>query len=193
MPVAIEKADPCWSSRALPRRPVAPTARGDSPPVKSRSAFVLGGRTPALSPALITTVVSVSARRASRIFVHILLLLSVWLFAALVPFTDFVANRQANVSATLDGVALPPSVIQAVQAQSGVTGIYHEILYLRLATVFPRWIAFLFGGLSAVLSYTTERGPDSARYPLVAGGRAGSIRDVDDKPKEAEQVGIRQV
>ncbi|GBE87313.1 predicted protein [Sparassis crispa] len=123
------------------------------------------------------------------------LLLSVWLFAALVPFTDFVANRQANVSATLDGIALPQSVIQAVQAQSGVTGTYHEISYLRLATVFPRWIAFLFGALSAVLSYTTatERSPDSARYPLVAGGRAGSIRDVDDKPKEAEQVGIRQV
>ncbi|KAL6306557.1 hypothetical protein BKA93DRAFT_912794 [Sparassis latifolia] len=142
--------------------------------------------------ALVTTLVSASARRTSRIFAHILLFLSVWLFATLVPFTDFVANRQANVSATLDGIALPQSVIQAVQAQSGVTGIYHEVLYLRLATVFP-WIAFLFGGLSAVLSYTTERSADSARYPLVAGGRAGSIRDVDDKRKEVEKVGIQQV
>ncbi|GBE84029.1 hypothetical protein SCP_0600060 [Sparassis crispa] len=81
------------------------------------------------SSALTTALVSAPARRASRLCAHVLLLLSVWLFAALVPFTDSVAHRQANVSATLDGAALPPSVIQAVQAQSGATGTYHAISY----------------------------------------------------------------
>ncbi|GBE84228.1 predicted protein [Sparassis crispa] len=142
--------------------------------------------------ALITTLVSASGRRASLIFAHVLLFLSIWLFATLVPFTDFVANRQAKVSATLDGISLPQSVIQAVQAQIGVTGIYHKLLYLRIASALP-WIAFLFGVLSAVFLYATERGADSSRYPLAAGGTVGSIREVDDKPKEAEKVGVQQV
>ncbi|KAL6302964.1 hypothetical protein BKA93DRAFT_735919 [Sparassis latifolia] len=144
--------------------------------------------------ALVTTLVSASPHRAllRRVSSAILLFLSTWLFATLIPFTDFVANRQAKVKATLDGISVPQSVIQATQAKIGVTGIYHKLLYLRLQTIF-HWIVFLFGVLSVVFLYATERSAESARYPSAAGDAAGSIREVDDKPKEKEKVGVQQV
>ncbi|GBE84045.1 predicted protein [Sparassis crispa] len=147
--------------------------------------------------ALVTTIVSASPhraplRRVSLVSSAILLFLSTWLFATLIPFTDFVANRQAKVKATLDGISVPQSVIQATQAKIGVTGIYHKLLYLRLQTIF-RWMVFLFGVLSVVFLYAAEQSAESARYPPVAGDAAGSIREVDDKPKEKEKVGVQQV
>ncbi|KAI8986864.1 hypothetical protein BD414DRAFT_487291 [Trametes punicea] len=49
--------------------------------------------------------------------------------------TDFVANRQAKVSAFLGGVPLPDSIIQTVQAQLGVTSIYRKIGYCECCDV----------------------------------------------------------
>ncbi|KAI0360765.1 hypothetical protein OH77DRAFT_1378234, partial [Trametes cingulata] len=82
--------------------------------------------------------------------------LTIWLFASLVPMTDFVANREAKVTATLGGVQLQPSVIKAVEQSLGVTSVYHEIDYLRLAVILP-WIAFLFGAISSILSLLAAR------------------------------------
>ena len=55
--------------------------------------------------------------------------LTIWLFATLVPFTDFVANRQAKVSASIGGIPLQQSIIQAVEKQLGVTSVYKDIDY----------------------------------------------------------------
>lgn len=59
----------------------------------------------------------------------VLAFLTVFLFAALVPFTDFVATREAEVTAFLGTVQLPQSIIQAAQRQLGVTGVYKDIDY----------------------------------------------------------------
>nr|VWO95871.1 Mannose-6-phosphate isomerase (EC (Phosphohexomutase) (Phosphomannose isomerase) (PMI) [Ganoderma boninense] len=67
----------------------------------------------------------------------VLSLSTVGLFAALVAMTDFVANREAKRAL-------------------GVTTVYHDIGYLRLAIILP-WIAFLFGATSSVLSFTSAR------------------------------------
>ncbi|PIL27459.1 hypothetical protein GSI_10608 [Ganoderma sinense ZZ0214-1] len=78
------------------------------------------------------------------------------LFAALVAMTDFVANREAKVTASVNGVAVPTAVLQSLQRALGVTTVYHEISYLKLAAILP-WIAFLFGATSSVLSFTSAR------------------------------------
>lgn len=55
--------------------------------------------------------------------------LTLWLFAALVAMTDFVANREAKVTAFIGTLQLQPAVIKTVEAQLGVTSVYREINY----------------------------------------------------------------
>ena len=45
------------------------------------------------------------------------------LFASLVAMTDFVANRQAKVSASIGGTQLPPSFVQGVEQLLGTTPV----------------------------------------------------------------------
>ncbi|EMD36575.1 hypothetical protein CERSUDRAFT_84750 [Gelatoporia subvermispora B] len=87
---------------------------------------------------------------------HVLTFLSVWLFATLVPFTDFVANRSAKVSGTIGGMPLQPATIQIIQSALGLTTVYHKIDYLRNAAILP-WFALLFAATSAALSYISAR------------------------------------
>ncbi|KAM5532126.1 hypothetical protein V8D89_014219 [Ganoderma adspersum] len=86
----------------------------------------------------------------------ILSLSTVGLFAALVAMTNFVANGEAKVTASVNGVAVPTAVVQSLQRALGVTTVYHEIGYLKLAAILP-WIAFLFGATSSVLSFASAR------------------------------------
>ncbi|OCH88063.1 hypothetical protein OBBRIDRAFT_795600 [Obba rivulosa] len=83
---------------------------------------------------------------------HVLTFLSLWLFATLVPFTDFVANRSAKVSGSIGGVPLSQGTIQVIQRGLGLTTIYHKIDYLRNAAILP-WFALLFAATSAALSH----------------------------------------
>ena len=55
--------------------------------------------------------------------------LSVWLFATLVPFTDFVATSAAKVTASLGDTPLSPAEIQAYQNALGLTSVYHKLSY----------------------------------------------------------------
>lgn len=113
---------------------------------------------------------------------HILLFLSIWLFATLVPFTDFVANRAAKISASLEGMPLPPSVIQGFEQELGATPVYHKMSYLRLAVIFP-WIAFLFALSSAVGEYVAAR--NFARTGFVARDASGEVTE--------DKSGMKQV
>ncbi|TFK93425.1 hypothetical protein K466DRAFT_478758 [Polyporus arcularius HHB13444] len=81
----------------------------------------------------------------------LLTILTLGLFASLVAFTDFVANRQATVVASIGGVAVPPSIVQSIENAIGASPVYHVKSYLRLAVILP-WIAFLFGLTSSVLT-----------------------------------------
>ncbi|KAI1798268.1 hypothetical protein LXA43DRAFT_20765 [Ganoderma leucocontextum] len=81
---------------------------------------------------------------------------TVGLFAALVAMTNFVANGGAKVTASVNGVPVPAVVVQSLQQALGVTTVYHEIGYLKLAAILP-WIAFLFGVTSSVLSFVSAR------------------------------------
>lgn len=61
----------------------------------------------------------------------VLSLSTVGLFAALVAMTNFVANGEAKVSASVNGVAVPTTVVQSLQRALGVTTVYHEISYRK--------------------------------------------------------------
>ncbi|KAH9922124.1 uncharacterized protein B0H18DRAFT_844676, partial [Fomitopsis serialis] len=95
-------------------------------------------------------------RHAPRAGAAALAFLSVWLFATLVPFTDFVANRSAKISANIGGVPLSAGDIQAYQAAFGLTSVYHKLGYLVAGTVLP-WIALLFSSLASALSFHYAR------------------------------------
>lgn len=129
--------------------------------------------------------------------------LSVWLFATLVPFTDFFANHSAKVTAFLGSFEIPQSTIQQVVASLGATTQYRHVDYrasflchllclwrscsaVRLSAILP-WFAFLFGLTSAVLSFLESRGArrHSHAYPVSSSG----VDREDVKEKDAAQVG----
>ncbi|KAG6811331.1 hypothetical protein H0H92_007950 [Tricholoma furcatifolium] len=90
--------------------------------------------------------------RTLRIQSLLLAFCALWLFATQVPFTDFFANRSAKVTATIDGIAVPQSVIQGTEKLLGTTSIYRHIGYLRLVAILP-WITLLFTIITSVVLF----------------------------------------
>ncbi|KAH9896779.1 hypothetical protein C8Q73DRAFT_687002 [Cubamyces lactineus] len=116
--------------------------------------------------------------------------LTIWLFASLIPMTDFVANRQAKVTAFIGAVPVPDSLIQTVQQELGVSSVYNQIGYLKNAVILP-WFAFLFGAISSVLSLAAAR---RARYAPAASATAPAAA-LEPAPsyKEKGDANIEQV
>jgi len=106
-----------------------------------------------------------------------LLFCSIWLFATLIPFDYFVANRQVQVSASLNGVSVPANVIQTVEAGLGFTPVYKDIDYLVLLAVLP-WFALLFSVIAGVVLHFAARRAGAT-------GAATSEPKVD--PEQAEK------
>ncbi|KAI0635076.1 hypothetical protein C8Q77DRAFT_1217024 [Trametes polyzona] len=124
----------------------------------------------------------------------LLAFLSVWLFAALVAMTDFVANREAKVSASIGNFPLQESVIKTVEQALGVTSVYRKIDYLRLAVILP-WIAFLFGAISSALSLAAARrarhtSAEISTTPYVAPEPAPSMKEKEKGDADIEQVQV---
>ena len=67
--------------------------------------------------------------RTLRLQGAVLAFLSVWLFATLVAFTDFFANRSAKITASIAGLSLSPEVIQTIVASLGATTEYKHVDY----------------------------------------------------------------
>lgn len=134
--------------------------------------------------------------RTLRLQGAILAFLSVWLFATLVPFTAFFANRSAKITASIGNVVLSPASVQAIVASLGATTEYKHVGYLRLSAVLP-WFAFLFGTTSAVLSFldTHDRYQHSAQtFPARAAEVDTSESEVNEKGKisQKEQAQVAQ-
>lgn len=94
--------------------------------------------------------------------------LSVWLFAVLVPFTDFFANRSAKVFGTIGGFPLPAAAIQQVEQEVGSTPVYRKVHYLLLPAVIC-WFTFLFAVIATFVSYLAMRHARlHSSYPVYA-------------------------
>ncbi|RPD65411.1 hypothetical protein L226DRAFT_520196 [Lentinus tigrinus ALCF2SS1-7] len=119
----------------------------------------------------------------------LLTLLTLGLFGSLVAFTDFVANRQAKVTASIGGIAVPPAIVQGIEKAIGTTPVYHELSYLRLAVILP-WIAFLFGAISSVLSLLAAS--QSRRESAVYRDTASDATGADLANEKKGNVNVRQ-
>lgn len=133
------------------------------------------------------------AARTLRVQSLSLAFCATWQFATLIPFTDFFANRSAQVSASIGGVALPPSLIQQAEQALGANPVYHKVGYrkspdvrretacslltwdicaVRLLAVLP-WISLLFTVIAAAVLF-------------VAGSRARRAGPSASSPETAE-------
>ncbi|KAI0300561.1 hypothetical protein B0F90DRAFT_1723965 [Multifurca ochricompacta] len=84
---------------------------------------------------------------------------SLWLFATQIPYTVFVANHHAKITAFLEGVQLPPQIVQAGLATLGASDKYSKLHPAVLLAVFP-WIALLFNIILVVVLLTAARRRD---------------------------------
>jgi len=90
--------------------------------------------------------------------VVLLLFSTLWLFAALIPFDYFYANRSAGITAYTALGPVSASLLQTVERQLGLSSKYSDIDYLRLVAVLP-WFAFLFAAISAAVIHAARRRP----------------------------------
>ena len=129
---------------------------------------------------------STNHAKALRIQGAILTFCAVWLFATIIPFTFFFATRSAKVTASLNGLQLPSTLVNQAENSLGSTSIYKKIGYctitrsffmlhwssnclltVRLVAILP-WFTDLFTAIAAIVLFmaasrvtptTTEAGP----------------------------------
>lgn len=71
------------------------------------------------------------ASRTKRLEPFLLAFFALLLFIALVPFTIYIAQHRANVTASLFGIELPQAVIWEAEKLLGATSIYRDIPYRK--------------------------------------------------------------
>lgn len=92
------------------------------------------------------------------------------------------------MSATLDGVPVPASVIQDVEAVLGFTPVYRDIDYLKLLAVLP-WFALLFSVIAGVILHLAARRAGAAESGYGAATSEPKVSDPEhgeEKPKTPE-------
>lgn len=133
---------------------------------------------------------------------------ALWLFATQIAFTDFVAKREAGISATIGGVSVPESLVQATEAQLGLTSVYRRISY-RTSSFFWRTCLLLLFTLTRYFFRETRNGekcacsrsspgsPSSSHLSLPQS--CSSLRDgepfrlLHGLPLEDETTGLRRL
>jgi len=103
---------------------------------------------------------------------------SLWLLAVTIAFTVIFATKSARVSASLGGLQLPQSVIDAQARALGVSPVYKGQSYLLHAAILP-WFTWLFTTIAAVAMFLESRAdptPDP-KGPLIADKSTGSVRE----------------
>jgi hypothetical protein len=74
--------------------------------------------------------------RALRVHGAVLAFCGVWLFASIVPFTFYFATRTAKVTASLNGIQLPSSLVNQAEQALGTTSVYKKISYCTVTRSF---------------------------------------------------------
>ncbi|KAF9233777.1 hypothetical protein BU15DRAFT_53449 [Melanogaster broomeanus] len=108
---------------------------------------------------------------------------AIWLFATLIPFDYFFANREAQVSASVNGVPMTADLIQAFEQLLGITPVYRDISYLRLLAVLP-WFALLFSVIAGVVLHFAARRAGAAAAGYDA---KHSVSDTEHREKDLKE------
>jgi len=74
-------------------------------------------------------------------------LASVWLLATTIAFTVVYATDASHVSAWVGGVPIPDTIISDQARALGLSTLYKNQWYLRIATIIP-WFTWLFSALA---------------------------------------------
>jgi hypothetical protein len=90
---------------------------------------------------------------------------SLWLLSVTIAFTVIFATKSARVSASLRGIQLPHSIIDAQARALGVSPVYRDQSYLLYAAIFS-WFTWLFTTISAVAVFLESRVSVSKGEPL---------------------------
>jgi len=100
---------------------------------------------------------------------------SVWVLAAQIPYTAFVATRRAKVDAFLGGVQLPAETVQAALAAAGGSDKYSSQHPVVLLAIFP-WITLVFTTALIVVLFMAARKrvplETSSQIPMSEGEKA---------------------
>ncbi|KZP26770.1 hypothetical protein FIBSPDRAFT_928443 [Athelia psychrophila] len=80
------------------------------------------------------------------------LILTLGLFAALVPLTLFFETHSAGVTAFIGSLEVPAAVVQEFERALGISAAYKTIPYLRLLVILP-WFTFLFAAVATGVSF----------------------------------------
>jgi len=127
--------------------------------------------------------------RSNTIQGGLLAFFATWLFATLVAYTQFFRTRSAVIRASLNGVAIPQSLIDALEKQNNLSPVYRKLLYLRLVAILP-WFTLLFTIIASVILFMTA---SRSNANAAAGPAQGSTTNegtnrtseaVDEKEKE---------
>jgi hypothetical protein len=108
---------------------------------------------------LVTLVWPKRATGSLKIQAAIFSFFNVWLLATQIPYTIFVANNHAKITAFLDGLELPAQIVQATLAAAGESDKYNKIhsgkpcistvfgaVRTRMSTLFqPSFLLFSLG------------------------------------------------
>ncbi|KAJ7234755.1 hypothetical protein B0H12DRAFT_1327617 [Mycena haematopus] len=112
---------------------------------------VISGLILVLTTVYIVLTVTISARTLRLQYIS-LAFLAVWLFAAQIPVSLFVATRSAKVSAFIDGFPISDGVLQTIEQAIGAKTAYKDFNYLKLVAILP-WFTFLFTLAAAIVIF----------------------------------------
>lgn len=129
---------------------------------------------------IVTLIWPRNATGSLRIQAWIFTFFSVWLFATQIPYTIFVAKRNAKIDAFLAGKQLPAQSVQAALAAAGESTKYSKLHPAVLLAIFP-WISLLSSVLLILVLFAAARRPsrspvETTSRPPISDGEKG-----DDK------------
>jgi len=110
------------------------------------------------------------------------LILTLGLFAALVPLTLFFATHSAGVTAFIGLLEVPAAVVQEFEKALGISTAYKTIPYLRLLVILP-WFTFLFTAVATAVSFL-------GLHRTYAASEASKPVDDDDQKITAHETTI---
>ncbi|EJD41860.1 hypothetical protein AURDEDRAFT_115300 [Auricularia subglabra TFB-10046 SS5] len=99
--------------------------------------------------------------------------LSLWILATVIPTLVLARTREAKVAAFLGTTQIPDVLVQAAEKAAGVSRVYWDHDYLRIAAIFP-WVTFVFGAITSIAVLTTPahtlpaRGPSNEKLAAAA-------------------------
>jgi len=141
----------------------------------NRDDITMAGQVSAAVQALIIAFLTVSAlavfyrsKTRPKFFIvlgSLLAFASLWLLSVTIAFTVIFATKSARVSASIGGVQLPQSIINAQARALGVSPVYKDQPYLLHAAILP-WFAWLFTTLAAVAMFSESRVDTDLGQPI---------------------------